>query len=243
MSPCPRVGFTLIELSIVLVIIGLVVGVIVTGKALIQQAEVRAAASQLQKMETAYRTFQTKYGCIIGDCANATDFFGATYSAYCAGMPNGNANGDGNGLIDYGGGAWWQCEDQLAIKSLQLSNILPASSLTPCWGSVAVFNGINGTCAYFFNDDLYNKVPRLKLNNIGWAQINGSGALAAPALSPMQARLIDEKIDDGKPTTGKFSGLDASLPSGGAIVANSCVTSGAYNLNEDFTCRSLYYLK
>lgn len=41
------------------------------------------------------------------------------------------------------------------------------------------------------------------------------------ASSPVQARLIDEKIDDGKPATGKFRGLNASLSSGGGIVANS----------------------
>ena len=70
----------------------------------------------------------------------------------------------------------------------------------------------------------------------------GTG-LSGATLSPVQARLIDEKLDDGKATTGKFKGLDASLPSGGGIAVNSCVTSGAYNLNEDFTCRALYYFK
>ncbi|MEO8341734.1 MAG: prepilin-type N-terminal cleavage/methylation domain-containing protein [Nitrospirota bacterium] len=74
-------GFTLVELYIVLVIIGLLVGGVLAGKTLIQQAEIRAAASQLQQMETAYRTFQTKYGCIMGDCSNATDFFGYNYMA------------------------------------------------------------------------------------------------------------------------------------------------------------------
>lgn len=55
-------GFTLVELSIVLVVIGLVVGGVMVGRVLIQQAEARAAASQLEKLETAYRTFIIKYG-------------------------------------------------------------------------------------------------------------------------------------------------------------------------------------
>lgn len=236
-------GFTLVELSIVLVIIGLVVGGVMAGKTLIQQAEIRAAASQLQKMETAYRTFQSKYGCIVGDCPNATDFFGNNYMAGRGNCTEQFGNGNGNGLIDDGGGPGWHCETLRGSKSLQLSSLLPTSYTTPCWSDITVFMGINNGCAYFFNDDLYGRVTSIKQNSISWFTIS-AGGYAGSTLSPVQARLIDEKIDDGKATTGKFRGLDAaSAISAGAIVTNSCVTAGVYNLNEDFTCRSLYYLK
>lgn len=250
-SPMPAPqhnGFTLIELSIVLVIIGLIVGGVLAGKALIQQAEIRAAASQLQTMETAYRTFQAKYGCIPGDCANATDFFGVNYIVVATGCPPsggaGNGNGNGDGLIDQSSGSLfagtWTCEPIQAAKSLQLSNLLPTSYTTPC--GVSYFKGINDGCAYFFADDLYTQIPAIKTNAMTWAKFS-AGSVSRATLSPVQARLIDEKIDDGKPSLGKFRGLDASLPSGGAIIANSCVNSGVYNLNEDFTCRTLYYFK
>ncbi len=244
-------GFTLIELSIVLVIIGLIVGGILAGKALIQQAEIRAAASQLQKFETAYRTFQVKYNCIMGDCPNATDFFGMNYVSIAAGCPPaggaGNGNGDGNGLIDSNFGtlvaSTWNCEPAQAVASLNLAGLLPDSLKTPCNSGIVYFRGINDSCAYFYVDDLYLTVTPIKINSVTWAKFSAGGNLHSAALSPVQARLIDEKIDDGKSTTGKFRGLNTSLPSGGAIVANSCVTSGAYNLNEDYTCRSLYYFK
>lgn len=42
-------GFTLIELSIVLVIIGLIVGGVLVGRDLIKAAEVRAQVSQIEK--------------------------------------------------------------------------------------------------------------------------------------------------------------------------------------------------
>lgn len=246
MSAPTRYGFTLIELSMVLVIIGLIVGGVVAGKALIQQAEIRAAVSQLQKFETAYRTFQVKYGCIIGDCPYATDLFGTNYindSGSCT-LPNGLENGDGNGLIDSGGGGRWQCEDTKAIKSLKSAQLLSTSDLTPCWANDAALRGIHDSCGYFYNDDLYNRVTPIKVNSFSWATMNGGGNLHAAVLSPVETRLIDEKLDDGKATTGKFRGLDASVPlAGGGIVANSCVTAGAYNLNEDFTCRALYYFK
>ena len=102
-----RSAFTLVEISIVLVIIGLLVGGILAGRTLIQQAEIRAAVSQLQKFESAYRTFEVKYGCIMGDCPNATDFFGMNYVVWGAGCPPsggaGNGNGNGDGFIDNGG--------------------------------------------------------------------------------------------------------------------------------------------
>ncbi len=243
-------AFTLIELSIVLVIIGLIVGGILAGKALIQQADIRAAASQLQQMETAYRTFQAKYGCIMGDCANATEFLGMNYISVSSGCPPsggaGNGNGNGDGFIDNGGYGTWQCEPIQAAKSLALSNLLPTSATTPCFAGTQVFKGINDGCGYFYKDDLYGSTTALKTNAMTWGQFrsSGGGQLDVGILSPVQARLIDEKIDNGNPTTGKFRGLDSALPSGvGGRIANSCVTSGVYNLNEDYTCRALYYFK
>ncbi len=242
-------GFTLIELSIVLVIIGLIVGGIMAGKALIQQAEIRSAASQLQKLETSYRTFQVKYNCIIGDCANATEFFGNNFIVVGAGCPPaggaGNGNGNGDGFIDNAGyGGTWFCEPTQALRSLYLANFLPTQIISPCRpGNTVYFQSINDSCGYFYKDDLYSAVTPMKINSINLATFTLGGSVNAAALSPVQARLIDEKIDDGKPATGKFRGLDSQLPSDGGIVANSCETSGVYNLNEDYTCRALYYLK
>jgi len=87
---CPsyRAGFTLLELSIVLVIIGLIIGAILVGKDLIKAAELRAFVSQIEKYNTAFATFKLKYDCVAGDCANTTDYFPSLI------------NGDGNGLID-----------------------------------------------------------------------------------------------------------------------------------------------
>ena len=60
-------GFTLIELSIVLVIIGLIVGGIVAGKDMIRAAELRALLSQKDKFTSAVNIFKGKYNAVPGD--------------------------------------------------------------------------------------------------------------------------------------------------------------------------------
>lgn len=64
-------GFTLIELSIVLVIIGLLVGGVLAGNEMYQMAQARALMSQMDKYQAAVLTFQLKYNCKAGDCKNA----------------------------------------------------------------------------------------------------------------------------------------------------------------------------
>ncbi len=88
MRASDRHGFTLIEISIVLVIIGLIVGGILVGRDLIRLAELRADISAVNKFDAAANTFRLKYNCIPGDCANATQFLAGAY------------NGNGNGAIE-----------------------------------------------------------------------------------------------------------------------------------------------
>lgn len=77
-----RAGFTLIELAIVLVVIGLVVGGILTGRSLIAAAQVQNELKQMHDIEVQMATFMSKYGCPPGDCPNATVFLGSTHNGY-----------------------------------------------------------------------------------------------------------------------------------------------------------------
>lgn len=85
-------GFTLVELSIVLVILGLLVGGVLAGQSMIESAESRAVITQMNQFTTAATTFRDKYLCLPGDCANATAF-------------NMGGNGNGDGLVGCGGGS------------------------------------------------------------------------------------------------------------------------------------------
>jgi prepilin-type N-terminal cleavage/methylation domain-containing protein len=88
-------GFTLIELSIVLVIIGLIVGGVLVGQDLIRAAYIRAQISQIEKFNTAVNTFRGKYNALPGDLnADTALQYGFTARGQYAG------EGDGDGIIE-----------------------------------------------------------------------------------------------------------------------------------------------
>jgi prepilin-type N-terminal cleavage/methylation domain-containing protein len=87
-----RAGFTLIEMAIVLVIIGLIVGAVVAGQSLIYAATLRSVISQQLQIQTAIATFRGKYNCLPGDCANASAF---GFTGGDPGQVQNNGNGDG----------------------------------------------------------------------------------------------------------------------------------------------------
>ncbi|MEJ0009939.1 MAG: type II secretion system protein [Alphaproteobacteria bacterium] len=96
-GPHRQSGFTLIELAIVLVIIGLLAGGVLVGTDLIKSARVNAQIAQLDSFRAAFSTFRDKYGGLPGDLTptRATPFGFAAR----AGTPG---SGDGNGLVQSG---------------------------------------------------------------------------------------------------------------------------------------------
>lgn len=95
-------GFTLIELSIVLVVIGLVVGGVLVGQDLIRAAYVRAQITQIEKFNTAVNTFYGKYQALPGDMNLAT---AQTFGFSTTGRGGGPGLGDGNGVLEESIGA------------------------------------------------------------------------------------------------------------------------------------------
>src|SRR5947207_694898 len=87
-------GFTLIEIAIVLVIIGLLLGGVLKGQELITGARVRNFIQQQDGVKAAYFGFLDRYRSLPGDYANATTNINGVTNPNAA-CNNGNGNGDG----------------------------------------------------------------------------------------------------------------------------------------------------
>ena len=90
------------------------------------------------------------------------------------------------------------------------------------------------------NDDINSSYTERNKSTLNWTTVV-LGFSRGAAFSPIEGMAIDTKIDDGKPATGKFIGLDTAPDGSAAIAPNTCATGGAYNANETRTCRSIFY--
>jgi prepilin-type N-terminal cleavage/methylation domain-containing protein len=221
-------GFTLIELSIALVIIGLIVGGILVGQDLIKAAEVRAQITQIEKYNSAVNTFKAKFAALPGDMPPATaNQFGFKTGANCNGSQMGAR--DGNGLIDgfYSGYLLVQGEGETELFWQDLTSP-PAGALIegsfPNSGAAAVAcnaagaaTSLNTTVGTSYIGD-YVPVAKVGHGNFVYVYENSgfnwygvsavtatlaNGDLSSGTSIPVvQAYSIDKKIDDGLPQTG-----------------------------------------
>ncbi len=180
-----RTGFTLIELSIVLVIIGLVVGGVLFGKDLIAAAEVRSQISQIREFNLAVRTFQTKYNCLPGDCKKAADFGFEQRGPYAG-------QGDGNSVIEASsdtttydnavGGRLLTGEPLLFWSDLALAKLITGPNPDMGYNDAPCFGTSWFMCSPSVSVDKY--LPKAKIggnNHIyvwsgGWGVDNGIGS-------------------------------------------------------------------
>lgn len=92
-------GFTLVELSIVLVIIGLLIGGILIGQSLISSVEKRRMFSELQQIDIMVQQYESKFRYLPGDAPNAYTLFGAACGTDSSASTSGACNGNGNGQV------------------------------------------------------------------------------------------------------------------------------------------------
>lgn len=215
-----RSGFSLVELSIVLVILGLLVGGILGGQSLIKAAELRSVNTEYDRWQTAVYTFRSKYFGMPGDLNNAERFWGtASTCPPTAGtvVDDGTCNGDGDGIIGSHNDATEIYEQFTFWQHLQLSGLVSGQ-----------YSGSVGT-ASVYHAEIGVNVPPSKFGSAGWtarhreeidwsdpwwfqgdygnAYVFGNQTTTithGPALTPAEAWNIDTKSDDGKPGQGKI---------------------------------------
>ena len=86
-------GFTLVEIAVVIIIVGLLVGGILKGQALVENSRVSTIVSQVGAIKAAAYTFHDKYNQFPGDMANATTAIPQCDAAHLC------INGNGSGYI------------------------------------------------------------------------------------------------------------------------------------------------
>jgi hypothetical protein len=214
-----------VELAVVMIIIGLLIGGVLKGQELIANAEVTSTIAQVKGFDAATSTFQDKYDAMPGDML-----------APAARLPNCGAclAGGGDGRVGTGAGGVDGPMDAPGAESASFFVHLAAADLV---------TGIaqDGTGAF---GDIY---PEAEVGG-GWhAAYWGGGALGAAAnarqghyltltvtagaapgaaqgtlITPNQAFRIDNKIDDGNPQTGTV------FPTAAGGAGTECVLANVY---------------
>ncbi len=215
-----RHAFSLVELSIVLVILGLLTGGILAGQSLIRAAELRRGMKDLERYESTVHIFRDRFFYLPGDMPNATSFWGASANcpgAYDQGTTDGTTcNGNGDGNVSYTDSAtnptisegfrFWQHLVNAQLIEGQYSGVTAETANNYALGAgtgntpkvfdrarIAVW-GIDGSSTRFN----YRYQPYVYVMGVPQAGSWNNGAF----LTPQEAWNIDTKMDDGKPGRG-----------------------------------------
>ncbi|HEX4332179.1 MAG TPA: prepilin-type N-terminal cleavage/methylation domain-containing protein [Usitatibacter sp.] len=201
-------GFTLVEIAIVLVIIGLLLGGILKGQELINSAKVKNLANDFRVIPTYIYAYQDKFRSLPGDDTQATTHINCgTGSSACA-------NGNGNGVID---GNW----DASTGESFQF------------WQQVRYANLAAGPTAT--DDPTYlpqNAVGgKLGITSATTTQtvagITGTYVVCSSGVLGKFAKQLDIQMDDGNTATGSMrtvgDGSGTLVDNAGAAVPTASI--------------------
>jgi type II secretory pathway pseudopilin PulG len=228
-------AFTLVELSIVLLIIGLIIGGITAGSSLIKQSQIRSTVAAYNSYTTAINTFKIQFNALPGDFTNANAMWPSA------------VNGNGDGAISIGG------ENLNTWLELTLNNNLTGSysgtsvTSTPTPGVNVPQSRINNNVGFDFDQfSAYglsglNPVQLSSLTNSCCNALNGNGVAALDAYN------IDIKMDDGLPSKGKLITIRAANLAGNTTCIDqpstvSATTTVNYLLSDLATCCRVDYM-
>jgi prepilin-type N-terminal cleavage/methylation domain-containing protein len=258
-------AFSLVELSIVLVILGLLTGGILTGQNLIRAAELRSVMTEFQSYQTAAMTFRDKYFAIPGDMRNATDFWGSAGGSgvlgdgceAASGTDKQTCNGNGDGMVLTSDAEATEYTERFAVWQHLVNAGLIAGSYT---GKAGAESGSDA--------DLSVNIPASKFTPGGWEAVHlnpvvghsklfdglypnsfkfgaesATGGLGTAILTPEEAWNIDTKLDDGRPGYGSIIAVfwNDLCPSADDGTSSSDDLDASYRLSDSTAQCALWF--
>ena len=237
-------GFSLVELSIVLVILGLLTGGILAGQSLIRAAELRSISTQYQQFIAATHSFRDKYMALPGDMNNATRFWSrqvnavsCTTNSAAAVVATGTCDGNNDGLLSFlaGSNEYFQYWRQLALAGLiegTYSGVQQGAAVN------AVIVGTNTPMGKISNSGWHTQ--RYSITGHGWWFDNDYGNFLTfgiqnndthptRSITPEELWNIDTKMDDGRPGVGKVWATNWN------ICTNAATSADAATAQYDFS--------
>lgn len=190
-------AFSLVELSIVLVILGLLTGGILAGQSLIRAAELRKVGTDINRFQAAIHTFRDKYFALPGDMDNAKSFWPTAT----------------NGVRD--NRIYWSTEGPNFWNHLQQAGLIEGN-IAPFTGTATQISiGTHvprcplSTCGYsMVHFGAWTLQPHLEMRNILGMGAERTNTWTADGVSGFFAEElwgIDKKFDDGHPDMGKIA--------------------------------------
>jgi prepilin-type N-terminal cleavage/methylation domain-containing protein len=225
-------GVTLVELSIAILIIGILLAGTLGGMNLAKSAKLRKVATELTFYHKAIKQFEEEYSYLPGDFPKATAFWSTATN-----------DGNGNTLIDWDAAITPKQEDLFVWEHLTLSDIIPGTYTGNMQTGTTVRYGLNTNApnsqAYtnvifaFYNETtaLYNTLG----HQILMSALDSDGRPLPGFLAAKDAYSIDKKMDDGKANYGRLY----------TSAASGCIASSDYDLDDtaNKTCRLVYWYR
>jgi prepilin-type N-terminal cleavage/methylation domain-containing protein len=208
-------GFTLIEIAIVLVIIGLLLGGIVKGQEMIENARIRKLHNELEGVASAVYAYRDRYQRLPGDDERATRW-------------NGASAGDGDGYLEsrvdaFDLGVMGNHERRYFWQHLRHAGLLkgdPTEVRQPRHG----FDGQLGV-----------------VSGNGDQPLGLSGTVLCASMVPLKAaEALDLQLDDGRPDSGALRAQ--AQTNAGANLGNAAAVANQYSEANGATyvvCRAL----
>lgn len=207
-----QIGFTLVEIAIVLVIIGLLLGGVLKGQEFVNSAKVKNFAADFRGIPMLIHGYQDKFKALPGDDPNAQAHLGAAAQGGAAGsLGNGIINGDWFST-DIGAGA---PETVVFWQHVRLANLAagPAALTDPSYFPTNADGGrigIESGGAHYIKDA-----------GAATTYLPGSHVVCSTGILGRLARQLDIMLDDANAQTGSLRIVATDHTRGNAALATA----------------------